>query len=141
MCATLCSCNPNQTTNQNLEEKTADLYRIYLNGSRDDAYRSTHQAISLIENAKFSPSIQEQQTFAIFLYSLDRFCGSNDLSDLDLIKARYWAVRSEELHGDSPAECNTYLEKFATGDHLFAFIKKWDKDANNGRDPTYMRPP
>ena len=89
---------------------------------------------------------QEGRAFTLFigygrLYALECNAGNYDMSQIDLIKARYWALRSEELRGESSAECLTYLAKFVTEDNLLVFINKWDKGSNNGVDPKYLEDP
>lgn len=142
----LTGCDFEQIGRDNLGKQTSRLYEIYLNGGRDDARRAAQEANRLVEATKFSPSYQEHQSFALFLgyarlYALERRSGSNDAAQMYLVKARYWALRSEELHGDSPAECNAYLTKFAAESTLMDFIDKWDKNANKGNAPRYIQTP
>jgi hypothetical protein len=142
----LTGCDFNRIPKSNLEKQTSGFYEIYFNGGRDDARRSIQEANRLIEEAKLAEQQREGQAFALFigyarLYSLERKSHNDDMAQLDLIKARYWALRSEELHGDTPAECNAYVAKFASDDNLVTFIDKWDRDANNGKSPKYTQSP
>jgi hypothetical protein len=144
--AVLTGCDLEKINRDNLSKRTASLYEIYFNGSRDDARQSLQEAARLLEGAKLSASFEEGRAFTLFLvngrlHALERRAGSNDMAQVYLVKARFWALRSEELHGDSPAECIVYLEKFASEEKLMPFIDKWDKDANKGNSPRYIQAP
>jgi hypothetical protein len=139
-------CHSESARRQELGRRTGDLYEIYLNGTREDARRSIVEANRLIEQASFS-DWEENRAFALFLgygrlYSVDHRAGSNDLAQADLIKARYWALRSSEFHGDAASEADRYVEKFAgDGDKLLTFIDKWERGANHDKDPKYIIQP
>jgi hypothetical protein len=146
MLLVLPGCDSDQTVRDNLMKQTSSLYGVYLAGTQDEARRSIQEANRLIENAKLSPQFEQDRAYALFLgyarlYSLERGAGNNNVAQAGFIKARYWCLRSSELHGDSPSDCITYVEKFATEEKLLAFIKKWDRDTNHGKDPRYIQSP
>src|SRR5579863_443098 len=139
-------CDPEQIARDNLLKQTDSLYRVYINGGRDEARRSLQEAVRLIENTPVSPPFQKGQAWSLFLgyarlYALEHRAGSNDMAQIYFVKARYWCLREEELDGDSPSGCNAYLAKFATEDKMLEFIDKWDKGANNGKGPRYIQSP
>jgi hypothetical protein len=126
--------------------QTSRLAEGYFAGGRDEARRSTEEANRLVESAKLLPQYQEGQAFTLFLgyarlYALERRAGSNDVAEAAITKARYWCLRSAELHGDTPVECIAYVDEFADEEKLMAFIDKWDKNANHGDEPKYIHQP
>lgn len=142
----LSGCDNDQASRDKLGKQTSRLFQIYLNGGRADARRAAQEAIRLIENTRFPTSMGEQQAFAVFLgyarlYAIDRRASSNNLAQIDLVKARYWGLRTQELHGDSPQGCLTYISKVATEDTLMDYIDGWDKGANEGKPPKYIASP
>ncbi len=143
--AVFSGCDREEARRRDLGRQTAALYEIYMHAGRDTARRSIVEANHLVEGVKLS-NFEERRAFALFLgygrlYALDQRAGSNDLAQLDLTKARYWALRSRELAGDAPGESAKYLEKFANGDRLLVFIDDWEKKANDGKEPSYVQRP
>ena len=138
-------CSSEQATRRDFVLKTNALYDIYLNGGRDQARRSIVEANRLIEEVKL-PDFEADRAFVLFLeygrlYSIDYRAGSNALVQADIVKARYWCLRSRELSGDTPDESIRYVDKFSGPDKLLAFIDKWEKGANHGKQPRYIDHP
>jgi len=143
--AILSGCASEEARRRELGKQTDELYAAYLDGGRDEARRSIVQANRLVEEASIS-HFEENRAFALFLgygrlYALDHRAGNNELAELDLIKARYWALRSSEAHGDTPTEVAKYVDRFATSDRLLEFIDTWERKANHGREPKYIQHP
>jgi hypothetical protein len=138
-------CPSEHTKRIELGNRTDRLYEVYINDGRDEARRSILEANHLFEDAKLS-DFEESRAFILFLgyarlYALDYRAGSNDMVHADLIKARYWCLRSRELHGDTPGESDEYVDKFAGEKVLINFIDNWDKSANHGHDSNYIMHP
>ena len=129
-----------------MAKEEARLGDTYFTGGREDARRSIQEYARLLEGTSLLPQYQEGQAFVLFLsyarlYALERRAGNNDTAHIALIRARYWFLRSDELHGHSAAECAARVEKFASEDTLIGFIDEWDKKANHGTEPRYIHQP
>jgi len=138
-------CDPEDARRRDFGRQTEELYQIYLNGGRDEARRSMVEANRLVEEVKLSDFEPHRAAVLLLgygrLYALDYRAGSNDMAQADLIKARYWALRSSELSGDTPGESEEYVEKFTGGNRLIEFVDSWEKNANHGREPRYIQHP
>jgi hypothetical protein len=138
-------CSSEQARRQELGLKTDTLWGNYFNEGRDQARRSIVEANHVIEEVKL-PNFEENRAFALFLdygrlYSIDYRAGSNALAQADLIKARYWSLRTCELSGDTPDASIRHVDKFAGPDKLLDFIDKWDEGVNHGKQPRYIDHP
>lgn len=135
-----------QTAYENLLKRTDRLYKVYFDGGRENARRSLQEIISLVENAKLAAQVQNGRAGVLFLaygrlYALDHRAGSSNSAQIDLVNARYWCLRQYELDGDPPEGSAAYLAKFAGTDTLVGFIDGFDRGANNGELPRYVRSP
>lgn len=136
----------NQTAYQNLLKQTDQLYKDYFNGTSEEARRSLQKIILLVENSRLAPEMQKGRAAVLFLaygrlYALDRRVGNDDSAQIDLVNARYWCMRKDELDGDTPTGCAAYLAKFASTDTLVHFVNGFDRGANNGNLPRYVQTP
>jgi hypothetical protein len=138
-------CTSERARREDLGSRTDSLYEDYMNGNRTEARRSIVEANRLVEQVKLSNFEQDRATFLFLnygrLYSIDHRAGSNDLAQADLIKARYWCLRSSELNRDAPDESIRHVEKFTKPEKLLDVIDQFELTANHGKQPRYIDHP
>jgi len=71
------------------------------------------------------------------LYALERAVGNEDLANMYLVKLEYWIILELEARG-IPPENVAFNFRGMTGDGAVRFIRNWDRDVNDGKDPEYL---
>ena len=140
----LSGCSQDQPApKKDVNKELNGLYQAYLSGGRDDARQSLQAAIHLVQTGEMHPDDEAWGLWLGYarLYALERRAGSNELAQVDLIKARYWYLRVLELSGDTPPKTLASVKKSAAADKVVAFVDEWDKKHTDGKGPRYVHQP
>lgn len=119
------------------------LYTRYLNGDREEAKRSMQEAVAMIQSSKLGAEFERFESASLFLayarlYVLEKRAGNGELAEADVVKARYWYLRKDELSGKSVEEASAAVAEF-TPERCMAFVDEWDRGCTDGLGPKYAR--
>lgn len=119
--------------------KCDELDQCYLSQDVDGARRCLHEKADLLERSTILEPIGRSALLAITytrLYILENRAGKYSEADVNLINAKYWALKRAEQEGKT-ADIEMKEIHESTLDNLIASIDQKDRIMNNSKLPAY----
>jgi hypothetical protein len=137
----LTACGSEPKPMLDVSQRLDGLYATYLTGSLDQAKKSLHDAVVLLEDAKFAkPGAQSHGLWLAYsrLHVLESRSGNANLAEASLLKARYWYLRKLELSGESTEQAVEAVRVF-TSEKCLDIVEQFDRKHGDGKGPNYTR--
>ena len=121
--------------------KCDDLVQGYLSQNVEGARHCLHQQADLLEQSTILEPIGRSGILALTyarLYVLDTRDGKMPEAEADMLKAKFWILKCDELRNKSPGDAMKEIQENNTPENVIAGVDEQDKGINNGNLPVYV---